>query len=86
MLGSDHPVLESCAKYFFDQEKEGGKTIQPTMVLAMSYALKKGVNNSNGSDRVVIRNIDGRKGRCIEPAAALGGDRRNDSHSFAFSR
>ncbi len=25
LLGSDHPVLESCAKYFFDQEKGGGK-------------------------------------------------------------
>lgn len=37
LLGSDHPVLESCAKYFF--EIDGGKKIRPTMVLAMSYAL-----------------------------------------------
>lgn len=37
LLGSDHPVLESCAKYFFDSD--GGKKIRPTMVLAMSYAL-----------------------------------------------
>lgn len=37
LLGSDHPVLESCAKYFF--ETDGGKKIRPTMVLAMSYAL-----------------------------------------------
>ena len=42
LLGSDHPVLESCAKYFFDQEKGGGKTIRPTMVLAVSYALNVG--------------------------------------------
>ena len=37
LLGSDHPVLESCAKYFFDTD--GGKKIRPTMVLAVSYAL-----------------------------------------------
>jgi geranylgeranyl pyrophosphate synthase len=37
LLGSDHPVLESCAKYFFDSD--GGKKIRPTMVLAISYAL-----------------------------------------------
>ena len=37
LLGSDHPVLESCAKYFF--EIDGGKKIRPTMVLAVSYAL-----------------------------------------------
>lgn len=37
LLGSDHPVLERCAKYFF--EIDGGKKIRPTMVLAMSYAL-----------------------------------------------
>ena len=42
LLGSDHPVLESCAKYFFDID--GGKKIRPTMVLAVSYAL-----NSQGS-------------------------------------
>jgi geranylgeranyl pyrophosphate synthase len=37
LLGSDHPVLESCAKYFF--EIDGGKKIRPTMVLAVSHAL-----------------------------------------------
>jgi hypothetical protein len=37
LLGSDHPVLEACAKYFF--EIDGGKKIRPTMVLAVSYAL-----------------------------------------------
>lgn len=46
LLGSDHPVLESCAKYFFDQEKGGGKTIRPTMVLAVSYALNMGSTSS----------------------------------------
>lgn len=37
LLGSDHPVLEQCAKYFF--EMDGGKKIRPVMVLAVSYAL-----------------------------------------------
>ncbi len=50
LLGSDHPVLESCAKYFFDQEKGGGKTIRPTMVLAVSYALNMGISNSHVSE------------------------------------
>lgn len=37
LLGSDHPVLEQCAKYFF--EIDCGKKIRPTMVMAVSYAL-----------------------------------------------
>jgi geranylgeranyl pyrophosphate synthase len=37
LLGSDHPVLASCAKYFFDMD--GGKKIRPVMVLAVSHAL-----------------------------------------------
>ena len=37
LLGSDHPVLEQCAKYFFDID--GGKKIRPTMVMAISHAL-----------------------------------------------
>ncbi|CAM9914246.1 unnamed protein product, partial [Chrysoparadoxa australica] len=36
LLGSDHPVLESAAKYFF--EVDGGKKVRPTMVLLMSHA------------------------------------------------
>eukprot|EP01036_Dinobryon_divergens_P026215 gene26215-34836_t len=38
LLLSDHPVLEACAKYFFDTAG-GGKQIRPTMVLLISYAL-----------------------------------------------
>lgn len=37
LLGSDHPVLEVCARYFF--ELDGGKKIRPTMVLLMSHAV-----------------------------------------------
>jgi len=38
LLLSDHPVLEACAKYFFDTAG-GGKQIRPTMVLLISKAL-----------------------------------------------
>eukprot|EP01041_Mallomonas_annulata_P001084 gene1084-2114_t len=48
LLGSDHPVLESCAKYFF--EIDGGKKIRPTMVLLMSYALNANKNNANNNN------------------------------------
>lgn len=47
LLGSDHPVLESCAKYFF--EIDGGKKIRPTMVLAIAYALNSQTNSSSNS-------------------------------------
>ncbi len=45
LLGSDHPVLEACAKYFFDID--GGKKIRPTMVLAVSYALNASLTNNS---------------------------------------
>ena len=48
LLGSDHPVLESCAKYFF--ELDGGKKIRPTMVLAVSYALNAQSSKPFGND------------------------------------
>ena len=67
LLGSDHPVLESCAKYFFDQEKGGGKTIRPTMVLAMSYALNMGSTSTastiGGESNNVTSNNDSKGGQ-----------------------
>uniref|UniRef100_A0A7S1U6T1 Uncharacterized protein n=1 Tax=Phaeomonas parva TaxID=124430 RepID=A0A7S1U6T1_9STRA len=36
LLGSDHPVLQACAQYFF--ELDGGKKIRPTMVLLVAAA------------------------------------------------
>nr|CCA17241.1 conserved hypothetical protein [Albugo laibachii Nc14] len=36
ILGTDHPVLSTVAKYFFEQD--GGKKVRPTMVLLMSQA------------------------------------------------
>lgn len=45
LLLSDHPVLEACAKYFFDTAG-GGKQIRPTMVLLISYALNASSNRN----------------------------------------
>jgi geranylgeranyl pyrophosphate synthase len=65
LLGSDHPVLETCAKYFFNLD--GGKKIRPAMVLAMSYAIQAHNNsifnknsssnnsNSNNPSKLVIK-------------------------------
>jgi geranylgeranyl pyrophosphate synthase len=38
LLGSDHPVLELCARYFFESGRDGGKKVRPTMVLLLSIA------------------------------------------------
>ena len=48
LLGSDHPVLESCARYFFDID--GGKKIRPAMVLLSSYALNSSSLGHSASD------------------------------------
>lgn len=46
LLGSDHPVLELCARYFF--EVDGGKKIRPTMVLLVSLAASAGKRGGTG--------------------------------------
>lgn len=43
LLGSDHPVLQACAQYFF--ELDGGKKVRPTMVLLMSAACNAGARH-----------------------------------------
>ncbi|OQR92468.1 hypothetical protein THRCLA_08695 [Thraustotheca clavata] len=49
ILGSDHPVLEAVAKYFF--ENDGGKKIRPTMILLLSQAAEaaRDVDNTDKS-------------------------------------
>ena len=49
ILGIDHPVLSTVAKYFFDWE--GGKKIRPALVLLMAHAVNAhmlSIHNSNG--------------------------------------
>lgn len=37
LLGEKHPIIEKCAKYFF--ELDGGKKLRPTMVLLIAKAV-----------------------------------------------
>ena len=78
LLGSDHPVLESCAKYFF--EIDGGKKIRPTMVLAVAYALNSQGSNSGGSSSSgsssSSSNSSGSSSSSPGPAAASASQKR----------
>lgn len=49
LLGSDHPVLETVAQYFFNQE--AGKKVRPTLVLLMSKALQAHMDIEQGQAR-----------------------------------
>jgi len=39
LLGTDHPVLNRAAAYFFDSSDSGGKKVRPMMVILLSRAL-----------------------------------------------
>lgn len=52
LLGSDHPVLEQCARYFF--EIDGGKKIRPTMVMAVSHALNAQRSYKRNPEEVIL--------------------------------
>lgn len=39
LLGTDHPVLNQAASYFFQADDSGGKKVRPMMVLLLSRAL-----------------------------------------------
>ncbi len=68
LLGSDHPVLEACAKYFF--EMDGGKKIRPTMVLLVARAAAAAhAANARGSTAV-----NGHQGE--DPTAPLPSQKR----------
>jgi len=46
LLGSDHPVLERVAQYFFNAE--GGKKVRPTMILLFARAAKAHMEIESG--------------------------------------
>jgi geranylgeranyl pyrophosphate synthase len=53
LLGTDHPVLNKAASYFFG-DADGGKKVRPLMVMLLSRALADTVgssSNCNGSDK-----------------------------------
>jgi geranylgeranyl pyrophosphate synthase len=45
LLGTDHPVLNQAASYFFDAA-DGGKKVRPMMVLLLSRALSESMESS----------------------------------------
>ena len=49
LVGTDHPVLNSAARYFFNNEegKGKGKQVRPVMVMLLSRALMHNHNNSH---------------------------------------
>lgn len=82
LLGSDHPVLETCAKYFFDMD--GGKKIRPTMVLGVAYALNAHLQANKRlfpAKPVAYRNTDSRS----SDAAVVSGGSSSDSSSGSCS-
>ena len=46
LLGTDHPVLNQAASYFFDAA-DGGKKVRPMMVLLLSRALSESIEPSS---------------------------------------
>ena len=44
LIGTDHPVLNRAASYFFEAAAEGGKKVRPMMVLLLSRALANAVS------------------------------------------
>lgn len=47
LLGVDHPVLETVARYFFNWE--GGKKVRPALVMLMAHAVNTHVASQTGS-------------------------------------
>jgi solanesyl diphosphate synthase len=53
LLGTDHPVLNQAASYFFDTA-DGGKKVRPMMVLLLSRALSETVHPSSSTCNTVL--------------------------------
>ena len=48
LIGTDHPVLNKAAAYFFDSSADGGKKVRPMMVMLLSRALAETVMDTAG--------------------------------------
>jgi len=46
LIGTDHPVLNKAAAYFFEASADGGKKVRPMMVLLLSRALSDAMGES----------------------------------------
>lgn len=49
LLGTEHPVLNQAASYFFESTADGGKKVRPMMVLLLSRALSDTVAPTDGA-------------------------------------
>ena len=48
LIGTDHPVLNKAAAYFFESSADGGKKVRPMMVMLLSRALAESVMDTTG--------------------------------------
>lgn len=48
LIGTDHPVLNKAAAYFFESSADGGKKVRPMMVMLLSRALAETVMDTQG--------------------------------------
>jgi geranylgeranyl pyrophosphate synthase len=46
LIGTDHPVLNKAAAYFFESSADGGKKVRPMMVMLLSRALAETVSDT----------------------------------------
>ena len=53
LLGTDHPVLNKAASYFFGGDADGGKKVRPLMVMLLSRALADTVGSTSNNMGVV---------------------------------
>jgi geranylgeranyl pyrophosphate synthase len=66
ILGSDHPVLEAVAQYFFT-ENNGGKKIRPAMILLLSQAAEADRSAQNhGKSKQTIEYLAAKQQRLAE--------------------
>ena len=50
LIGTDHPVLNAAASYFFESAVDGGKKVRPMLVLLLSRALADSVSKNSHSN------------------------------------
>ena len=48
LIGTDHPVLNKAAAYFFESSADGGKKVRPMMVMLLSRVLAETVMDTQG--------------------------------------
>jgi geranylgeranyl pyrophosphate synthase len=52
LLGTDHPVLNQAASYFFQADDSGGKKVRPMMVVLLSRALAEHVGATSVPEQI----------------------------------